>query len=834
MKSKKWFLGLLILLPTVVFATPSIIITEIGACNSGDSEWVEVMNISDETVDLTAWKFYEQETNHGINTFDVGNGLQPFLDPEEVAIIVDQWEDFSVVFPDYTGIVFDSSWGSLNNSGESIALRDEQGEIDPSEQFTYPACEQDKSLERVRFDTDPTQLESWTRASVPTPGTVEEGFKPSTTEADAPIVVEEDSYPPAVNVEEDPHLPAEPPQDPPQDEETLAVDEEGYKPIPTEVNVRITEIQPHAMGEEPEWFEFIIETERSIIDISQWRIDKGDGNEKIFQDHADTIFVGEGFKPSLSEIAIDQSIRLYFTPSPVSLSDSGGTIRVIHDTGEVLEEVTFPDLKSGTRSDVKWSEVWTRDEITDQWGSIVIYEDQRIYYTHSRGDLNESLSTSSEQVQILISEVSPKREDDQGGDFIELYLVSTPSDGANLKYMKVKHNGTTLLFLEEDFWVEEGDFILIKDPLVGNGLQPFLGTPDHYHLVTSQDEKGLSSGSGTVEVILYANTSYEERIDALCWKDETLSQTETTRVETLREAEQWDGSCYEIRDIIKNESMARNTNYSDTDEQGDFFRHFNGSPGMGNEPQNQPPQAVITVQGTGRTAGTSPFSFNLTGEDSTDQDGEHDIKTYTWTMDGTSFSDRENPLSQRITLVGPHEIKLLIEDYSGATSEAVLNIQVYSPSNVGGEIVIVDKPVKLWVRDLLSTGKKKDLSQYIPTKGGIQEVSEDFFDDFLAGLDAQVLENMIASSRERRSAFPTFFTATTSVGEGFKPSLTNKQEAQTLVALYEEGGNCRKKACLFPTGRKGKLPPKIRKKAIKNLAYIFPEWREEIGESINE
>ena len=639
---KQGFLGLCILLPVVVFATPKVIITEIGACATGDSEWIEVMNISDQAVDLTTWKFYEQETNHSVSSMDVGNGLQPFLDPEEVAVIVDKWEDFSAKLSGFTGKVFDSSWGSLNNSGEMIALRDESGNIDPTEQFTYPSCESGKILERISFDADPTQTESWTLSAASTPGTVGEGFKPSPTTVD----VAEDPNPPETDVEEDPYL-------------------------------------------------------------------------------AETVIAEKDLNPPAEEITEESS---------------------------------------------------------------------------SEGLPNESLPTSSDQVQILISETSPKRKDEKGGDFIELYALSAPSDGANLKYMKVKHNGTTLFFLEEDFYVAEGDFILI------------------------QDEVGLSAGSGTVEVILYTDTIYETTEDVLCWKDETLSQAETTRTEKFREAGYWTGECYDIADLVKNESIARNTDYNDTNQQSDFFRHFNGSPGTENESQNQPPQAVIAVQGTGRIAGVSPFTFNLTGEDSTDPDGDHDIKSYTWTMNGIPFADQENPPAQKTTIVGTHEIILQVEDFAGETSQAKLIIQVYSASNVGGEIGVVNKPVKLWVRDLLSTGTKKSTQK--TNTNNVQEVSEDFFDAFFETVDEKVLEKMIAKSRERRSEF-----LTNSVGEGSKPSSTNKQEAQTLVALYEEEDTCREQACLFPTARNRKLPTNIRKKASKNLAYIFPEWREQVGET---
>lgn len=95
---------------------------EVGS-DSG-REWVEIYNNGSETVDLTGWKFFEENTNHGL-TASQGSFT---LVPSGYAVIVSDVNKFLFDHLGYSGAIFDSSF-SLENTGESLALKNANGAI---------------------------------------------------------------------------------------------------------------------------------------------------------------------------------------------------------------------------------------------------------------------------------------------------------------------------------------------------------------------------------------------------------------------------------------------------------------------------------------------------------------------------------------------------------------------------------------------------------------------------------------------------------------------------------------------------------------------------------
>lgn len=119
-----------------------IVINEIGAFESTGYEWVEIKNISDTTIDLKDWKFWEGGVNHGLevkqSTFE--------LVPGAFALIVQDEKKFLEKYPSVTSTIFDSSWGSLNESGEEIGLKNKEGNF--VEKFMYVSSE-NFSLQKI-------------------------------------------------------------------------------------------------------------------------------------------------------------------------------------------------------------------------------------------------------------------------------------------------------------------------------------------------------------------------------------------------------------------------------------------------------------------------------------------------------------------------------------------------------------------------------------------------------------------------------------------------------------------------------------------------------------
>lgn len=132
------------LLVRTVFA--NVVINEIMYNPSGSDnnrEWVEIYNSGNVSVNLTGWKFYEADTNHGLI---LKNGSM-VLGVGDYGIIADDWEAFLSDYPDFTKTLFDSSY-SLSNSGEGIAMKNSTGDV--VENVTYSdSAEEGNTLCRI-------------------------------------------------------------------------------------------------------------------------------------------------------------------------------------------------------------------------------------------------------------------------------------------------------------------------------------------------------------------------------------------------------------------------------------------------------------------------------------------------------------------------------------------------------------------------------------------------------------------------------------------------------------------------------------------------------------
>lgn len=99
----------------------SVVISEIMYDLEGSDtkrEWVEVHNIGETSVDFSSWRFFEGDTNHKLST--EGDST---LIAGGYAVIADDPNVFLTDWPDFSGLLFDSSF-SFHNTGETIGLRD--------------------------------------------------------------------------------------------------------------------------------------------------------------------------------------------------------------------------------------------------------------------------------------------------------------------------------------------------------------------------------------------------------------------------------------------------------------------------------------------------------------------------------------------------------------------------------------------------------------------------------------------------------------------------------------------------------------------------------------
>jgi hypothetical protein len=146
-------------LPYFAFANVEIneIMYDLKTGTDSGREWVEIFNNSDTPVDLSAFKFFEGDTNHKLKLAqgDVKLGAKNY------AVIVSDIVKFKIDWPNFSGTILDSTF-SLSNSGEILAIKDTDKILD---EFTYQSslggAGDGKSLQKING--------VWTPAT-PTPG----------------------------------------------------------------------------------------------------------------------------------------------------------------------------------------------------------------------------------------------------------------------------------------------------------------------------------------------------------------------------------------------------------------------------------------------------------------------------------------------------------------------------------------------------------------------------------------------------------------------------------------------------------------------------------------
>jgi Lamin Tail Domain/PKD domain len=92
-------------------------------------EWIEVQNVSTQSVDLSKWKLFEEGVNHSLSFSD-----GPSLSAGAFAIITTDRAQFSKDYPVVQTKLIQASF-SLKNTGESVGLKNESGSL--IEEYVY-------------------------------------------------------------------------------------------------------------------------------------------------------------------------------------------------------------------------------------------------------------------------------------------------------------------------------------------------------------------------------------------------------------------------------------------------------------------------------------------------------------------------------------------------------------------------------------------------------------------------------------------------------------------------------------------------------------------------
>ena len=128
----------------------ALIISEILYNPNGSDEgkeWVEIFNDGQSSTNLQNWTFFEGSTHHALSVTQ-GSFI---LSRNSYAVIADDALLFLQEYTNYTGMVLDSSWGSLSNSGEYLAIFNSVGQlIDGLNYSNYIDSEDGHSIEKYQ------------------------------------------------------------------------------------------------------------------------------------------------------------------------------------------------------------------------------------------------------------------------------------------------------------------------------------------------------------------------------------------------------------------------------------------------------------------------------------------------------------------------------------------------------------------------------------------------------------------------------------------------------------------------------------------------------------
>ncbi|MDP2692639.1 MAG: lamin tail domain-containing protein [bacterium] len=419
---KKLFLSLIILSGIFLFlnnaqaTNTDIIITEIGAYEASGYEWVEIYNKGVEDVDMTGWKFWEYGTNHGLS---LKQGIDMILGPTEYAIITQNYVSFLSKYPNLNITIIDSSWSSLNESGEEIGLKDSNGNI--IEQFTYIEAK-NFSLQRKNYSLSDYLENNWVE------------------HASGNTVGADNDFNPAVENNETA-----------QTESIQSESTNNTEVIQTEPEILGYEIGSVVINEfisdpadgEVEFVELYNNWQYSI-DLTGWWIEEGAGRKSLLGGTilANGFFVIERPKGNLNNTG---DIIKLFDPT-------GGLIdKVVYgvwDDGNKNDNAPKADdpfsvarVYDGMDTDTDNIDFLITEEITKGKANIIFMEpavnDSKIITVKSYNFATTTISTSTmekmqtkspqvkiEDVKIIISEILPNPTGSDSTEMIELYNPS--------------------------------------------------------------------------------------------------------------------------------------------------------------------------------------------------------------------------------------------------------------------------------------------------------------------------------------------------------------------------------------------------------------------------
>lgn len=161
---------------------------------SPEKEWFELINTTTETVNLANWRW--KDATSTVRTITNQN---IFVKPNSYVVICEDSVSVRQVHPQISGIIIQSSWNALNNSGDDLIIYNPNGVTEDSVNYKSSWGGSSKfSLERINPDglsNDSTNWASSIACDFSTPN-AENSVRTITTYAKGDVVINEIMYDP--------------------------------------------------------------------------------------------------------------------------------------------------------------------------------------------------------------------------------------------------------------------------------------------------------------------------------------------------------------------------------------------------------------------------------------------------------------------------------------------------------------------------------------------------------------------------------------------------------------------------------------------------------------
>lgn len=389
-----WLAIALFSLPHPVSAADSdIVINEIGGFEKGDHEWIELYNKGAEPVDLTGWKFVEDQTAHGLSEFRGGM----VLGPGQYAVIADVSANTQTDHPEFAGVLIDSSWSTLSGNGELIGLKTKQGAL--LESFAYLAFSK-YSLERIDSNISDYSASNWKEHA--SGSTI--GSKNSASPKN-----------PSVEPKETPAQQATSTPSPPVPAQPASTTTPSAEWKPTRGDIVINEFVADPADEEKEWIELYNKTDQ-VVSLEGWTIE--DGSRSV------TRLSGE--------LGNKGAERFFLIEGPVGSLNNFGDMLILRDGDKMsIDEVSYGSWDDGNAINNAPS---ARDphsvaRLIDGMNTYNNSNDFRVTTRSTKKESNviveeesdRSQKTTSASTKVVISELLPNPQSHEANDeYIEL------------------------------------------------------------------------------------------------------------------------------------------------------------------------------------------------------------------------------------------------------------------------------------------------------------------------------------------------------------------------------------------------------------------------------